>query len=286
MKLHVTHLSRYEYDGVVRFSPHLLYLHPREAPLRRVSSFNFNISPDAKIVWARDAHDVEHAIAWFWDGARALSIRTDFDVETRDSNPFDFILRPGAASFPFAYEPSERFNLSSYLAPPPEETQRALRAWLDAQAFKRPGETVSFISGLNQLLYSNMNYVRREDPDIQDARTTLARGSGACRDYAVLLVALFRTLGLAARFVSGYVYSETDDSHRSLGAMHAWAEVYLPGAGWKGVDPTHGVFCDDSFIPVAHAPSAESVNPIQGSIYSSTRVRSSLFTDVRVEKRA
>ncbi|MBP7142729.1 MAG: transglutaminase family protein [Opitutaceae bacterium] len=285
MKLHVTHLSRYEYERTVTFSPHQLYLRPRETPLLRVNTFGFNISPDAKIVWTRDSNDVLLATAYFWDGARALSIRTDFEVETHDSNPFDFILKPHATSFPFTYTPLERLSLSPYLSPPSAETQRLLHAWLQEQPLQLSGETVPFVTSLNRLLYSTMDYVRREDPGIQDTRTTLSRRSGACRDYAVLLADLCRTLGLAARFVSGYVYSESDDNHRSLGAMHAWTELYLPGAGWKGMDPTHGVLCDDSFIPVAHAPSAESVNPIQGNIYSLSRVHSSLLTEVRVEKR-
>lgn len=285
MKLHVTHLSRYEYERTVTFSPHQIYLRPRETPLLRVNTFGFNISPDAKIVWTRDCHDVLLATAYFWDGARALSIRTDFDVETHDSNPFDFILKPHATTFPFTYTPLEKLSLAPYLLPPSAETQKLLHVWLQEQGFQPSGDTVPFITSLNRLLYSSMDYVRRDAPGIQDARTTVSRKSGACRDYAVLLTDLCRTLGLAARFVSGYVYSEPNDNHRSLGAMHAWTEVYLPGAGWKGLDPTHGVFCDDSFIPVAHAPSAESVNPIQGSIYCQSRVQSSLLTDVRVEKR-
>ena len=114
--------------------------------------------------------------------------------------------------------------------------------------------------------------------------TTLSKGSGACRDYAVLFAEMCRTLGIAARFVSGYLYAPADDNHRTVGAMHAWVEVYLPGAGWVGLDPTHGIWCDDSFIPVAHAAQAESVNPIQGTYFNGTVASSKLHTDVTVEK--
>ncbi len=213
-----------------------------------------------------------------------MSIRSEFEVETYESNPFDFILKPYAATFPFRYEPLEQFNLSPYLAPPYDETQTLLRDWLNAGLADRPAETVPFLTAINRLVYSSFTYQRRREPGIQSTRTTLASGTGACRDLAVFLVELCRTLGLAARFVSGYVYSEGNDNHRSQGAMHAWAEVYLPGAGWKGLDPSHGIFCDDSFIPVAHAAIAESVNPIQGTIYSPTPVRATLLTDVRVDK--
>lgn len=284
MKLHVSHLTRYEYERAITFSPHLLYLRPRETPLLRVNSFGFNLSPEAKLVWTRDSHDVLLAWAYFWDSARALSIRSEFEVETHESNPFDFILKPYAATFPFRYEPLEQFNLSPYLAPPYDETQTLLRNWLNARLADRPAETVPFLTAINRLVYSSFTYQRRREPGIQSTRTTLTSGTGACRDLAVFLVELCRTLGLAARFVSGYVYSEGNDNHRSQGAMHAWAEVYLPGAGWKGLDPSHGIFCDDSFIPVAHAAIAESVNPIQGTIYSPTPVRATLLTDVRVDK--
>ncbi len=284
MKLHVSHLTRYEYERAVTFSPHLLYLRPRETPMLRVNSFGFNLSPEAKLVWTRDSHDVLLAWAYFWDSAQALSIRSEFEVETYDSNPFDFILKRYAITCPFKYEPLEQFNLTPYLAPPYDETQRILRAWLDEHFLDRPTETVPFLTALNRLVYSKIYYIRREEPGIQSSRTTLTLGSGACRDYAVLFVELCRTLGLAARFVSGYLYSEAGDDHRSHGAMHAWAEIYLPGAGWKGLDPTHGMFCDDAFIPVAHAAIAESVNPIQGTVYSPTPVGTTLLTDVRVEK--
>mgnify|MGYP000033813494 CR=1 FL=1 len=284
MKIHVSHLTRYEYDRPVTFSPHLLYMRPRETPQLRVNSFGFNISPDAKLNWTRDSHDVLLAWAYFWDNASAISIRSEFDVETLDHNPFDFILRPYASAFPFNYEPLERFNLSPYLAPPFDETQAILRGWLDERFTDRPKETLPFLNALNSLVFSSLNYRRREEHGIQSSRRTIALGSGACRDYAVLLVELCRTLGLAARFVSGYLYAPPDDDHRSLGAMHAWSEVYLPGAGWKGLDPTHGVFCNDAFIPVAHAAVAESVNPIQGTYYCSSKAVGTLHTDVRVEK--
>ncbi|HTQ29895.1 MAG TPA: transglutaminase family protein [Opitutaceae bacterium] len=283
MKLHVSHLTRYDYTESVSFSPHLLYLRPRETPMLRVNSFGFNIAPEAKLVWTRDSHDVLLAWAYFWEPAAALNVRSEFEVETFDPNPFDFLLKDYAADFPFSYEPLEKFCLTPYLAPPFNETQAALRNWLDEHFVDRPGETVPFISALNSLLCSTLRYTRRDERGIQPSRRTLELGSGSCRDYAVLFAELARTLGLAARFVSGYLYDPQLDSP-AHGAMHAWTEVYLPGAGWKGLDPTHGTWCDDSFVPVAHAAVAESVNPIQGSYYSPVSIPSKLTTSVLVEK--
>jgi transglutaminase-like putative cysteine protease len=283
MKLHVSHLTRYDYAQSVSFSPHMLYLRPRETPLLRVNSFGFNIAPEAKLVWTRDSHDVLLAWAYFWEPAAALNVRSEFEVETFDTNPFDFLLKDYALKFPFTYEPLEKFNLSPYLVPPFDETQAALRNWLDEHFVDRPAETVPFLSALNSLLCSTLRYARREERGIQPSRRTLELGSGSCRDYAVLFAELCRTLGLATRFVSGYLH-DPELGSPAHGAMHAWTEIYLPGAGWKGLDPTHGMWCDDSFVPVAHTAVAESVTPIQGSYYSSVPIPSKLTTSVLVEK--
>jgi transglutaminase-like putative cysteine protease len=283
MKLHVSHLTRYDYGQSVHFSPHLLYLRPRETPLLRVNSFGFNIAPEAKLVWTRDSHDVFLAWAYFWAPAAAFNIRSEFEVETFDTNPFDYILKNYAAKFPFNYEPLEKFNLTPYLAPPFAETQALLRHWLDEHFIDRPAETTPFLGALNQVLHRTLSYLRRNEHGIQPSRRTIELGSGSCRDSAVLFAEICRTLGLAARFVSGYYY-DPESENPDDGAMHAWIEVYLPGAGWKGLDPTNGVWCDDSFVPVAHAAVAESVNPIQGSYYSSVPVPAKLTSSVRVEK--
>lgn len=283
MKLRVSHLSRYEYAQTVAFSPHLLYLQPRETPFLRVSRFASNITPHAKVGQMPDALGNHALIAHFWDRADALSIRTEFEIETLETNPFDFLLRQGAAAFPFAYEPYERFVLSPYLPISAEGSAEACEAWLAKHVSIRPSETVALLSALNQRLYQTLQYARRDNAGVQSAAATLASGIGACRDYAVALADLCRTLGFAARFVSGYLYSEGDD-HRTDNAMHAWTEVYLPGAGWKGIDPTHGIFCTEAYIPVAHAPVPECVSPVQGSYYSPVRVPSQLTTTVLVER--
>ena len=283
MKIHVSHRTSYAYEREVGFSPHLLYLRPREHALLRVRNFTFNISPDAKVIWTRDYYDNCLAWAHFWDRAPTLTIRTDFEVETLDTNPFDFILKPYAFNFPFEYEELHAFNLTPYLAPPFPETRTGLLNWLDEHFVDRPKETVPFLVALNTLLHQTLRYQRRDESGIQPSLTTLRLGSGSCRDYAVLFIELCRTLGIAARFVSGYLYDPEADSP-SAGAMHAWTEVYLPGGGWKGMDPTHGIWCDDAFIPVAHAAVAESINPIQGSYYHPTPVHHELSASVLVEK--
>lgn len=284
MKFRVSHLTRYEYPQNVSFSPHTLYLRPRETPFLRVTRFRFNITPNARITEARDAYDNAVTYAYFWDRASALNIRTEFEIETSENNPFDFLVRQDAVNFPFTYSPFERYVLSPYLAAPSPQAQIAIHHWWNASNSRRSTETVPLLAALNQELYRNLRYRHREPGSLQDAQTTLSLGEGACRDFAITLVEICRTIGVAARFVSGYLYSHIEDDHIEPNAMHAWAEVYLPGAGWKGIDPSHGVFCTNQYVPVAHGPVAECVSAVQGSYYSSVRVPSQLTTNVLVEK--
>lgn len=284
MKLRITHDTRYRYSAPVSLSPHLLYLRPREHSRQRLLRFDARITPEPLLHRILDPLDNELWRTRFPTPTDHLEIHTISEVENFDTNPFDFVLKEYAVKFPFAYEPVFDFALGPYLAPPFDETQARLKAWLDEHFPKRPTHTVDMLAAFNQLIFSTLTYVRREERGIQSSIETLTRGSGACRDFAVLFVELCRTLGLAARFVSGYLFAPVGDDHRTVGAMHAWAEVYLPGAGWRALDPTHGLWCDDRFVAVAHGAQAETVNPVQGSIYAAGPVASELDVNVIVER--
>jgi transglutaminase-like putative cysteine protease len=264
MKIRVSHLTRYEYDRPVQFSPHYLYLRPREDPLLHVESFSLGSTPAAKTYWMRDDCDNLLACAHFSAPAQNLEILSEFEVLTSDTQPLDYKAKQYATTFPFEYEQLHRFNLGSYLVKPATHIQSTLQQWLNQRFPTRPRDTGTYLFELNKILQRSLRNQSRSAPGIQSSIQTITLGSGACRDFAVLLVDLLRILGLAARFVSGYFYDPavagTNDT-----AMHAWTEVYLPGAGWKGLDPTTGLFCYEAYIPVAHAAIAESVNPIQGS---------------------
>ncbi len=287
MFLRISHLTRYDYSSPVSFAPHALYLRPRESPRQRVQDFSLTVTPAAdRHVSTADAED--NALDWVYFApdtlAATVEFRTEFLVETLDANPFDFFLKPSASSFPFTYDPAERTTLASSLrctAP-----AAPLRAWLDQHLPSPPRETLALITALNSALRASLVYTRRDEPGIQSAEQSLARGGGSCRDYAVLFVELCRLLGLAARFVSGYLYEQPDPAvpNPAPPAMHAWAEVYLPGAGWRGLDPTRAIFCNDAFIPIAHSVVGESVNPIQGSFYGAGPVTSQLTTRLTVSK--
>ena len=285
MHFEISHLTRYDYDRPVQLLPHLLYLRPRDNPLLRVNDFGFEFKPMATVDWMRDDFDNLPASAQFTQSASVLEIRSHCEVTTTDAAPFDFPVRDYARDFPFQYEPLHRFNLTIYLSLPEREVRSALQRWLDERFTARPRETVSWLFALNQLLYQQLRYERREAPGIQSALTTITRGSGSCRDFAVLLVALARSSGLAARFVSGYLF-DPNANGSAPGDMHAWVEVFLPGAGWRGLDPTNGVFCHNGYIPVAHAVVAESVNPVQGAFTSNPPAIARLTSDVRIRQSA
>ncbi len=287
MFLRILHVTRYDYTQPVSFAPHAIYLRPRETPRLRLHSFELNLSLPARRVPTGDAEG--NALEWaYFDAATIasrLEFRSEFLVETSDANPFDFFLKPNALTCPFAYDATERYALAPCLAVPAGSNEGQLRRWLATHLPSPPSETVSLLSALNLAVRQSLTYSRRDEPGIQTPAETLACGGGSCRDYAVLFIALCRTLGLAARFVSGYLHepSAADIPNPVPPTMHAWAEVYLPGAGWRGLDPTRGIFCDDHFVPVAHAALAESVNPIQGNFFGARGVASHLHTQLTID---
>ena len=288
MFLRLIHHTRYDYTRPVSFAPHAIYLRPRESPRQRLHDFKLDLAPAARRIATSDAEG--NALEWAYFDAATLSpvleFRSEMLVETLDTNPFDFFLNPSALSFPFSYDSAERYVLAPCLAPPIGSDESQLRAWLATHLPSPPTDTVSFLTALNTALKTSLGYTRRDEPGIQTPAETLALGSGSCRDYAVLFIALCRTLGLAARFVSGYLHEPpaADIPNPLPPTMHAWAEVYLPGAGWRGLDPTRGIFCDDSFVSVAHSAVAASVNPIQGNFYSAGPVASNLHTTLTIVK--
>jgi transglutaminase-like putative cysteine protease len=281
VNLEISHTTRYEYDQVVQFHPHILYLRPRENPLLRVSRFAFTLKPDATIYWMRDDFDNLPASAHFLLHSDVLEIGVNCVVETSEKPTFDFLVRDYATEFPFKYEPLHQFNLAIYLTPPEPEICVALKKWLEPRFQYQPTNTIAWILELNQVLNRSLTYQRRDEQGIQSALETIRRNAGSCRDYASLFVAIARTLGVAARFVSGYLYDPL--LHQAAGGdMHAWVEIFLPGAGWRGLDPTNGIFCNSYYVPVAHAVIAESINPIQGSFQGQGQATSILTSHVSI----
>ena len=283
MKFRILNESTYRYDATISLSQHRIYLRPRTNSLQALTAYDVKISPEAVVSRMVDSLGNDLWIARFPALSDFISIRAEAEVESLNANPFDFVLSDYAIKFPFTYDPVIDAGLAPYLVSPAGYTLPVVKQWLDKHFVSRPTDTIDFLTALNKLVFDQLNYVRREEPGIQTAVETLKLGGGTCRDYAVLMIELCRSLGVAARFVSGYLYAPESEDERSYGAMHAWTELYLPGAGWRGFDPTHGVWCGERFIPVAHGVHAEMANPVQGSYYNNKQVSSRLEANVTID---
>jgi transglutaminase-like putative cysteine protease len=287
MFLRVTHHTKYEYTNLVSFAPHTVYLRPRESEKQRLHEYSLEISPEARRVSSTDVEN--NSIEWLYFNGQSsfLDLKSQCLVETLNTNPFDFFLEPNALNFPFNYSQLDLSILKPHLAASDGTNYSEINHWLEKHLHAPPLDSISFIRALNTAVFVSLTYVRRDEEGIQSVHETLERGSGSCRDYAVLLIAICRHLGLAARFVSGYVYEPVNiaNPHQTELSMHAWVEVYLPGGGWRGLDPSRGIFCDDTFIAVAHSARAETVSPIRGKFYSAIPAEASLCTNLNIENR-
>ncbi|MDX6767549.1 MAG: transglutaminase family protein [Candidatus Methylacidiphilales bacterium] len=284
MRFQIQHTTRYSYQEMVGFSEHLILLRPREDHHARVEQFDLRFMPSARVRWIRDMHENHIAVAQPEGQSKQFVIRVEAVVAMHQDNPFDFLLAGHATHFPFPYHPVERHALLPYLEQPGQVPDAAVVAWLEANAGSGwTGGTVDVLARLNQSLHASLAYSRREEAGIRTPAQTLLQG-GSCRDFSVLFIACARRLGLAARFVSGYLHVHGSDTGRAENAMHAWVEVYLPGAGWKGVDPTNGIFCTGDFIPVAVSADPEWANPIQGGYVSPVKVENELNATVEVKR--
>ncbi|PLY01442.1 MAG: cysteine protease [Desulfuromonas sp.] len=260
----IIHRTYYNFSSTVQLEPHALRLRPREGHELRIESSSLEISPPATLRWQRDAEDNSIAIATFTTPAKQLAVESNVIIQQYNQEPLDFLLAGYATNFPFAYTPEDSVLLSPYLGTLPGNIGNPLSAWVARLC--PAGEQIQTYTLLQRLcaqIQQQMTYQIREEPGVRTAMETLSLQSGSCRDFANLFLEAARHLGLAARFVSGYLHAPP--SAANFGATHAWAEVYLPGAGWKGFDPTLGKIVGTDHIAVAVARWPESVPPIAGS---------------------
>lgn len=260
----ILHRTYYTFSSQVQLGPHVLRLRPREDHEVRIESATLTTTPTAVLRWHRDVEDNSVAIATFDTAASQLLIESDVVIQQFNAEPLDFLVDAEAVDYPFAYAVEDQPVLLPYMDGSRRSSADPLMAWVES--VWRPGERIQTYALLQRLcvsIHARVAYRVREEPGVQDAAQTLALGTGSCRDSAALFIGAARCLGLAARFVSGYLQAEP--SALNYGATHAWAEVYLPGAGWKGFDPSIGEMAGAQHIPVAVARLPESVPPIAGS---------------------
>jgi uncharacterized protein (DUF2126 family)/transglutaminase-like putative cysteine protease len=267
------HETRYIYDRPVTLSPQIVRLRPAPHGRTPIISYSLDVEPtDHFQNWQQDPHGNFLARFVFPNRTRSLRVAVDLIAELTVINPFDFFIESSAEQFPFVYEPWLARELRPYLEIEPAGKHFA--AYMPAVA--RPKQkTVDFLVGLNQQVQQDIGYVIRMEPGVQSCEETLTRRSGSCRDSAWLLVQILRNLGLAARFVSGYLVQLMPDvkplegpagAPQDFTDLHAWTEVFIPGAGWIGLDPTSGLLADEGHIPLACSPDPATAAPITGGV--------------------
>lgn len=275
----IFHRTCYKFSGQVQLGSHFLRLRPRESHELRIESSKLKIMPEAKLRWYRDVESNSVAIAEFANTANQLVIESEVIIQHYDEAPLDFLVTDYAQDYPFVYASEDFDLLIPYIANQSDLTSSKLAQWIDS--FWKPGDSIQTFTLMQKLckqIQQQLEYRWREEPGVQSAEETLNLQTGSCRDYANLFIQAARRLGLATRFVSGYL--QTPPSTVGYGATHAWAEVFLPGAGWKGFDPTMGKVVGAGHIAVAVACLPESVPPVAGSFIGPAG--SSLEVGVRV----
>lgn len=275
MSIHVAlqHISHYRYDRAIRLGPQIVRLRPAPHSRTRVLSYSLGIDPSGYFLnWQQDPFANYQARLVFPEKTDHLKITVDLVAEMAVYNPFDFFLEPQAEHYPFAYGELLQEELAPYLVRE-AATPKFVRYLADIS--KDKVRTVDFLVGLNQKVHHDIGYLIRLEPGVQTPEETLTRGSGSCRDSGWLLVQLLRHLGLAARFVSGYLIQLRPDvkaldgpsgTEEDFTDLHAWCEVYLPGAGWIGLDPTSGLLAGEGHIPLACTPQPAAAAPIEGAL--------------------
>lgn len=266
----IRHRTIYRYRRPVALGPHRLQLRPRESRSLRVVSADFAVTPSAALTWANDVFGNAIATVSFPMPAETLIVESHIVIE-HHAEPWPvFDIASSAISFPFPYSEDERLDLGALLIPQHPDPDGRLSAWATGFVRSSPTDTLSLLKDLNAGITAWISYQSRDDERTQSPLETLDRGWGSCRDIALLLIEAARRLGLGARIVSGYLAKRDDQPGSTIGptdagSTHAWAEIYMPGAGWITFDPTNRTMGDFSLIPVAVARDIKQAIPVSGS---------------------
>ncbi len=275
MSIHaaLNHVTHYTYDRLVNLGPQIIRLRPAPHCRSKIISYSLKVEPASHYInWQQDPFANYQGRLVFPEKTKEFKVTVDLVVEMAVYNPFDFFLEPSAEKYPFKYETLLAQELAPYLAS--DHLTKRLRACL-ARIDRRKRRSIDFLVAVNQMVHEDIKYLIRMEPGVQTPDETLKLGSGSCRDSAWLMVQLLRHCGLAARFVSGYLIQLKPDVKALDGPsgtevdftdLHAWCEVYLPGAGWVGLDATSGLLAGEGHIPLACTPQPSGAAPIEGGM--------------------
>ncbi len=273
IRIAIDHTTTYRYDRRVTLSPHIVRLRPAPHCRTPIVSYSLHVEPKEHFInWQQDAFGNYLARLVFNERASELSVRVDLVADMVTINPFDFFIEESAFHYPFAYDEQTRLELAPYLHL--REKGPRLMEWLK-KVDRSKRQTIDFLVDINAQLAKDIGYTIRMEPGVQSCEETLGKGTGSCRDSAWLFAQILRHLGFASRFASGYLVQLTADVKALDGPsgpeadftdLHAWTEVYLPGAGWVGLDPTSGLFAGEGHIPLACTPDPISAAAITGAV--------------------
>jgi transglutaminase-like putative cysteine protease len=287
--LTVNHVTTYSYGAPVRLGEHRMMLRPRDSADQRLLAASLDIEPRPQSVrWIHDVFDNCVAIAKFTGNTRSLRVESNIRLEHTPFEGPEVLLEDRARYFPFSYDSDEMPDLARSIERHYDDPSGELDRWV--QRFLRQGrptETGSLLMTLTYAIKEGLFYERRAERGTQSPLHTLASRRGSCRDFATLMIEAARTLGLAARFVSGYLYvPDRDAGERYLGggSTHAWCQIYLPGAGWVEFDPTNGIVGNRDLIRVAVAREARQAIPLHGSYYGDAAHEKGMVVSVNVRR--
>ncbi|SMG13494.1 Transglutaminase-like enzyme, putative cysteine protease [Marivirga sericea] len=269
MRIKISHHTRYRFDSEVFLEPHYLRFHPKKTAYSQTESYDLVVSP--KMAGDKELLDAENNrinFCWFEGLTNQLTIQLETIVAIKEYNPFNFIITPFEYNrIPFTYNNNDAMLLQASMAKQPlgEELMKYAQNILE----DADHQSIPFLTNLTDQIHNDFDVVYREEGAPMPAEECFSGKSGSCRDLSWMQISVLRQLGVASRFVSGYYYFEMEEPSYEL---HAWLEVFLPGAGWVGLDPSHGILTGKTHIPVAASAFPENTMPVTGSIRGSAKM--------------
>ncbi len=263
-RLRIQHRTTYAYNRPVGFGSHRLVLHPREGHDLRVVNMTLSITPAHRLIWTWDVFGNSVAFIEGLAEADRLEILSEVTVQRSSPFPAQDLHQPWRVSYPFEYEPMEQAIAAAYQLPSYPAEQERIQAWVAQNVLhEQRADAEQMLLGMSVRIRQQLHYVRRTEKGVQSPVQTLELGSGSCRDMATLMMEAARLLGVASRFVSGYLHCDASIAGRA--STHAWMEAYLPGLGWRGFDPTLGEPTSLKHVPIGVSHHPRGVMPVSGT---------------------